>query len=87
MPVWLNWLLAILVILFFLAVFLVTFILYKRTPPPKGCENLVANDEKCRNCKETGCQFNLYGKPETAEKRDDKTDKKPGDETSTKEDK
>ena len=50
---------AIAVILFLLATFIVTFILYKRTPAPKGCENMGPNKEKCKNC-EMSCHLNIY---------------------------
>lgn len=52
--------LAVLVIVILVAVFIVTFILYKRTPPPKGCEDIHPSAEKCHGCKETSCHFNLY---------------------------
>ncbi|MFA6829589.1 MAG: hypothetical protein WCR67_02650 [Bacilli bacterium] len=55
-----NWIVAILVILFFLIVFIVSFILYKKTPPPKGCEGMEPSDEKCHGCEQEGCHFNLY---------------------------
>ncbi len=60
MPTWANWLIAILIIVVLVAVFIVSFVLYKKTPPPKGCEDLERNEEKCAACDEKGCRFNLY---------------------------
>ncbi len=36
------------------------FIHFKRMPVPKGCEDMVANEEKCGGCVESGCP--LYAK-------------------------
>ncbi len=52
--------LAILVIILLVAIFVVSYILYRRTPAPKGCENIHPNEQKCHGCKETSCHFNLY---------------------------
>ena len=42
--------LAALVIIFF-----VSFILYRKTPVPKGCENIQINEENCSSCNNTSC--------------------------------
>ena len=69
MPLWLNWLLAVLVIVALIVIFVVSFVLYRKTPVPKGCEDLERNEEKCAACSETGCRFNLYyGKSEEEKK-------------------
>ncbi len=52
--------LAILVIILLVAIFVVSYILYRRTPAPKGCEDIHPNEQKCHGCKETSCHFNLY---------------------------
>lgn len=53
--------LAILVIGVLVIIFIVSFILYKKTPVPKGCEEIEKPSEtKCRGCNEKECQFNLY---------------------------
>lgn len=43
-----------------LVIFITSFLLYKKTPPPKGCEDISPNEGKCHGCKEVGCHFNLY---------------------------
>ena len=40
-----------------LIIFIVSFILYKRTPVPKGCENLKINEENCSSCGHSECSF------------------------------
>ena len=40
-----------------LIVFIVSFILYVRTPVPKGCEDIRASEEKCSSCSNNECQF------------------------------
>ncbi len=61
MPTYLRWILAIGIMVLLLVIFIVSFILYKKTPVPKGCEELAKpSEEKCHGCKETGCHFNLY---------------------------
>ena len=49
--------LAISIILALLIIFVVTFILYKKTPVPKGCENLKINEENCSTCNNKECSF------------------------------
>ncbi|MCR5491942.1 MAG: hypothetical protein K6F32_07440 [Bacilli bacterium] len=39
------------------AVFAVSFAMYRKTPVPKGCEDLVANKEKCEGCEQASCPF------------------------------
>ena len=47
--------LAISILVALLAIFIVSFILYKRTPVPKGCENIKINEENCSSCGHTEC--------------------------------
>ena len=47
--------LAISILVGLLAIFIVSFILYKRTPVPKGCENIKINEENCSSCGHTEC--------------------------------
>lgn len=36
---------------------LVLFLAYRRTPIPKGCEDIKADDGKCLSCQESSCPF------------------------------
>ena len=40
-----------------LIVFVVSFVLYKKTPVPKGCEGLEISEENCAACKNTKCSL------------------------------
>ena len=46
---------AISVLLALLAIFIVSFILYRRTPVPKGCEDIKISEEKCSACNNKEC--------------------------------
>lgn len=48
---------AIVILVFLLVLFFVSFIIYKRTPAPKGCEELEINDEHCSACGHSECSF------------------------------
>ena len=48
--------LAICILVSLLAIFIVSFILYKKTPVPKGCENIKISDENCSSCGHTECK-------------------------------
>ena len=37
--------------------FVLTFVLYRRTPAPKGCEHLTPGEGKCGGCADTSCPF------------------------------
>lgn len=52
--------LSVLLLAGLLAIFFVTFVLYKKTPAPKGCENLGIDKSKCAGCDEKTCRYNLY---------------------------
>ena len=47
--------LAISILVALLAIFIVSFFLYKRTPVPKGCENIKISEENCSSCGHTEC--------------------------------
>ena len=49
--------LAIAIIALLLVVFIVTFILYKKTPVPKGCENMKISTENCATCNNKDCSL------------------------------
>jgi hypothetical protein len=61
-------LIAVGVILVLLAIFFVTFVLYRKTPVPKGCEKL-PSAESCSKCGlGEGCALNIYAKKEDPKK-------------------
>lgn len=49
--------LAIGLVLALLAIFFISYLLNKKTPVPKGCENLLINDENCSACNNTECNL------------------------------
>ena len=54
---------SIALISFFIIVFFVTFIINRKTPLPKGCEDIKISEENCSTCKVTDCtlkqRFNI----------------------------
>ena len=48
---------AIVILVVLLVVFFVSFILYRKTPVPKGCEELEINEEHCSSCGHQECSF------------------------------
>lgn len=48
---------AIFVLIALLTIFIVSFIVYRRTPAPKGCENMKVNEENCSSCSHAECSF------------------------------
>lgn len=69
MPNWLRILLAVLIITLLIAIFIISFILYRKTPVPKGCEDLYQSEEKCANCKVEGCHLNIYAQHKKEDKK------------------
>lgn len=57
MPQYAYILIAIAIIIFLVAVFFISFVAYKRTPAPKGCEDIKPDPEMCPNCQKTNCPF------------------------------
>ncbi|MBQ7994847.1 MAG: hypothetical protein IJ247_01345 [Bacilli bacterium] len=49
--------LSITLIAILLIVFFISFLLYIRTPRPKGCETLGRDESKCSSCKHQECRF------------------------------
>lgn len=47
--------LAISILVALVAIFFISFILYKKTPAPKGCEDIEMNDFNCAHCGHTEC--------------------------------
>ena len=48
---------AISIIIALAMVFVVSFILYVKTPAPKGCEDIKINQENCASCQHKECKF------------------------------
>ena len=49
--------LAIAIIVALVIIFVVSFILYMRTPAPKGCEKLKIGPKNCEDCDVEGCMI------------------------------
>ena len=49
--------LAISILVALLIVFVVSFVIYVKTPAPKGCEKLKINEENCSSCSRQECSF------------------------------
>ena len=54
--------LAISILVALLAIFIVSFILYRRTPVPKGCENIKISEENCSACHNKECEHYMSRK-------------------------
>ena len=48
---------AISILAILLLTFFISFVMYRRTPLPKGCENLKMDEEKCSSCSNESCMF------------------------------
>ena len=44
-------------IVFFAVLFFITFVINRRTPVPKGCENIRISEENCSACNNTSCSI------------------------------
>ena len=53
---------AISILVVLLVIFIVSFILYKKTPVPKGCENIKISEENCSACNHKECSHYLGDK-------------------------
>lgn len=49
--------LAISILVALLFIFIISFVLYKRTPLPKGCEDLKISEENCKACQNKECMM------------------------------
>ena len=54
--------LAIIILVSLLIIFIVSFVLYQKTPVPKGCENIKISEENCAACSNKDCT--LFNKKE-----------------------
>ena len=48
---------AIVIIVAFVILFFVTFLINRKTPVPKGCENIKISEEACGACQVTECSI------------------------------
>ena len=48
---------AISILVVLLVTFIVSFVIYRKTPVPKGCEDLQMSEEKCSTCGHNECHF------------------------------
>lgn len=55
---WIYLTIAIVLIIVLVAIFFVSYYLNKKTPIPKGCEDLLINKENCSSCKNYECDLN-----------------------------
>ncbi len=49
----------IILIIFLIGLFFVSYLLNKRTPIPKGCEQIAYDVQSCSGCKETSCEYHI----------------------------
>ena len=47
--------LSIILITFFVILFIVSFDINRKTPKPKGCEDILISDENCSGCQIESC--------------------------------
>ncbi len=57
MESWAYLLIAVGIIVALILVFFISYYFNKKTPIPKGCENLVANEENCKACNNFECDL------------------------------
>ncbi|MDD5885450.1 MAG: hypothetical protein PUC66_05365 [Erysipelotrichaceae bacterium] len=57
MPQWVYILIAVGIVVVLLAVFIISFIAYRRTPVPKGCEDVRPDPNFCPACQKASCPF------------------------------
>ena len=55
MPDWGYLIIAISILAILAIVFVISFILYRKTPVPKGCEDILIEKEKCSTCNNASC--------------------------------
>ena len=57
MPEWGYLIIAIALIVILTIIFFISFIVYRKTPLPKGCEDIKIDDNNCLSCSNEMCQF------------------------------
>lgn len=55
---WVYLTIAIVLIIVLVAIFFITYYLNKKTPIPKGYEDILINKENCSSCKNYECDLN-----------------------------
>lgn len=48
---------AIIIIIALVALFIVTFLIYKKMPAPKGLEKVRVSEENCKGCENDSCSL------------------------------
>lgn len=51
--------LAIIIIVLLIASFFITYLINKKTPIPKGCEEIAYNVQNCSGCKQYACEYHI----------------------------
>lgn len=51
--------LAISIIAVLVIIFVISFVLYNKTPVPAGCEDILISDEKCLACSNASCSHHI----------------------------
>lgn len=71
-------LIAIAILVALIAIFVISFIAYRRTPAPKGCEDIKPDPELCEQCSKASCAFykEFHSEIEKEIKEDHKEDNK-----------
>ena len=49
--------LAIFILVALAAIFVISFVAYRRAPVPKGCEGIKINEENCSSCGNKDCSY------------------------------
>jgi hypothetical protein len=57
MPQYAYIIICVAIIVFFVALFFITFVINRRTPVPKGCEHIKIDEDVCGACNVTGCSI------------------------------
>ena len=63
--------LAVVLVIALVAIFTVSFVLYVKTPPPKGCERQKGGAQ-CENCEQSSCKFYEAAMAKAAKKEEEK---------------
>ena len=50
------------VIVFLFALFFVSYVLNKKTPIPKGCEQIAYDVQNCSGCSDLACEYHIRAK-------------------------